>query len=256
MSAAPGRLVLATYNVHGWVDRRGRRDAARALAVAAELEADVLALQEVLDPGQDPVDTRRLELFASLEGHDCLLGPTLRRGGERYGNALLTRLRVLALDRHELAVQGREPRGLIEARLEAPGEPLHVLCTHLGLSRRERGTQVAWIAERVERLDGPLALLGDFNTPLRRAPLGPITQRLGHAPLARSWPARLPLLPLDRIWVRPRELLLSLRAHASPAARRASDHLPVVAEIAWPPPNGHASAADVPASRRALSRRR
>jgi endonuclease/exonuclease/phosphatase family metal-dependent hydrolase len=235
LSTARGRLVLATYNVHGWVDRRGRRDAARALAVAAELEADVLALQEVLDPGQDPLDTRRLELFASLEGHDCLLGPTLRRGGERYGNALLTRFPALEVDRHELCVEGREPRGLIEARLDTPGAPLRVLCTHLGLSRRERWTQVGWIAERVERLDGPLALLGDFNTPLQRAPLVPITGRLGHAPIARSWPARFPLLPLDRIWIHPPDLLIRLRAHRSPAARRASDHLPVVAEIAWPP---------------------
>ncbi|HVS09200.1 MAG TPA: endonuclease/exonuclease/phosphatase family protein [Planctomycetota bacterium] len=235
MSAEPWRLVLATYNVHGWVDRRGRRDAARALAVIAELEADVVALQEVYDPGLDPVDTRRLELFASLEGHECLLGPTLRARGERYGNALLTRFPVLALDRHALAVEGREPRGLIEARLDTPGTPLRILCTHLGLSRRERWRQVGWIAERVEHLDGPLALLGDFNTPLQRAPLVPITDRLGHAPLARSWPARFPLLPLDRIWIHPPSLLIRLRAHQSPAARRASDHLPVVAEIAWPP---------------------
>jgi len=51
------------------------------------------------------------------------------------------------------------------------------------------------------------------------------------APAPRTFPARWPLFSLDRIWISPRRRLLQVQVHASPLARIASDHLPLVAHI-------------------------
>jgi endonuclease/exonuclease/phosphatase family metal-dependent hydrolase len=77
-------------------------------------------------------------------------------------------------------------------------------------------------------------LLGDLNEwlPLGR-PLRWLHAYFGRPPAVRSFPALLPLMALDRIWVRPRRHLLSVQAHRSPASRVASDHLPVTAEISF-----------------------
>ena len=66
-----------------------------------------------------------------------------------------------------------------------------------------------------------------FSRPLRW-----FNRLLGHSEVDRSFPSRLPLLALDRVWVRPRPALLALKAHRSPLAAKASDHLPVKAIVA------------------------
>ena len=78
-----------------------------------------------------------------------------------------------------------------------------------------------------------LVVLGDINEwfPFSR-PLRWFNRLLGHSVVERSFPSRLPLLALDRVWVRPRPALLALKAHRSPLAAKASDHLPVKAIVA------------------------
>ena len=74
--------------------------------------------------------------------------------------------------------------------------------------------------------------MGDFNEWRPRAKtIADLDAALGSAPLVRSFPARFPLLTLDRIWVRPRRALIDVRAQRSPLARVASDHLPVLARL-------------------------
>jgi endonuclease/exonuclease/phosphatase family metal-dependent hydrolase len=236
MGAERSEVSLATYNIHGCRGRDGRREPARVARVIAELGADVVALQEVFYPDEVELESRQPILFPELAQYLFLLGPTLRRRSDHFGNVLLVRHPIRRLERLDLSVSRREPRGALDVTLDVAGVELRVVATHLGLSRCERRTQVGRLLEHLDSREGPfMALLGDFNDWLPgRSVLHQLEEKLGIGPRLRSFPGTCPLLALDRIWVHPRSALLSQRVHRSPAALRASDHLPVVATVALP----------------------
>jgi endonuclease/exonuclease/phosphatase family metal-dependent hydrolase len=228
---SPARpLVVATYNVHGWVGNDGRRDPERAGEALAELGADVIALQEVRCGRAGP---GILERIAELLKMESLRGLVHEWREEAHGNALLSRLPIAGAERLELTVRGREPRGAIDATLDTGAEPLRVLATHLGIGPRERRLQVRRLVAHLAPPDaGPLVVLGDMNEWVRGAgALLPLHRRLGRTPGPRTFPAPFPLFSLDRIWVTPRWRLRRLWVHRSALARAASDHLPLVGEL-------------------------
>jgi endonuclease/exonuclease/phosphatase family metal-dependent hydrolase len=228
------RLTLATYNVHDCIGRDGRFNPERIAAVLQELDADAVALQEVhWHPGKA---RHLLDDFASRLGCTALAGPTLLHERGHYGNAVLSRLPVLNVQRIELSVPGREPRGALEAMLGSSHGTLHLIATHLGLKPAERRLQMQRLLAHPAPRAAAHVLLGDLNEWfLPGRPLRWLRSRFGRTPAPATYPARWPLLALDRIWVEPRSLLLELRPHASPLARVASDHLPLRAVLEWRP---------------------
>jgi endonuclease/exonuclease/phosphatase family metal-dependent hydrolase len=162
-------------------------------------------------------------------------GLTLLRHDGPYGNALVTRRRVLAVRRLGFTYSGREPRNALDVDLEVGGETVRVIVTHLGLWPAERRYQVKKILALLKEtpMTERVVVLGDINEwmPLGR-PLRWMHALLGRSPAERSFPSRWPLLALDRVWARPRHALLALKAHRSPLAALASDHLPVKAIVA------------------------
>jgi endonuclease/exonuclease/phosphatase family metal-dependent hydrolase len=218
-------LRIASYNVHGCVGCDGRDDPARIAEVIAELGCDTVGLQEV-----HHLDTlSRSTAMTVIEGQPHMWH-------ERHvGNALLTRRQVLAVRRHEFGLQGREPRSALDVDLEAGGEKVRVIVTHLGLPPAERRYQVKKLLFLIKQnpLHERVIVLGDINEwlPLGR-PLRWMHALLGRSPAERSYPSRWPLFALDRVWVRPRHALLAFGVHRSALAALASDHLPVKAIIA------------------------
>ena len=232
----PQTIRVATYNVHSCIGADRRHDPARTAAVIAELRADVVALQEFRYPADIALETRTPVVLTTLESYECALGPTLTRRAHCYGNVLLTRHPIRDLRRIDLSLRHHEPRGALAVTLDVRGVPLHVLATHLGLRLRERRFQIGRILEYLQEVRHDFAvILGDFNDWLPgRSLVAVLDERWGAAPRPATFPARWPLLALDRIWVHPRLALRNLSAHASAGARRASDHLPVVAEVEVP----------------------
>jgi len=230
-------IVAATYNVHGFVSRRGRFDPAGTLHVIESLGADVVALQEV---HRLPESIEAIETFAARKGYEAILGPTLQRGEGDFGNALLTRLPIETIERHDLSVADREPRGALDAKLRIDDTAVRFVSVHLGLDVAERRKQIARLADRlgtVGNSDEPAlcVLLGDWNEWDRRGRrLAPLARLVGPFTRRATFPARIALLPLDRIAVRPAAALLEVRAVSTPAARVASDHLPLRARLRVP----------------------
>ena len=228
---APMGLGVVTYNIHACVGGDGRFDPERTVEVLKEIDADVVALQEV---EHHPVgDSDLLDYMASAVGLSAIAGPTLLRETRGYGNALLTRLPVLAVDRVDLSLPRREPRGALDVTVDWSGQAMRVVATHLGLRPGERRAQIRRLLDLFESgFAGPGVLLGDLNEWLLWGrPLSWLDRHFASSGHPRTYPARFPLFALDRIWVSPDTLLLSVKTHRSPLARMASDHLPLKAML-------------------------
>jgi len=228
-------LRVATYNIHACIGLDGRFEPERTAQVLRELDAEVLALQEVEHHAVEGLDL--LEYLAAATGHTAIAGPTLLRETRHYGNALLTRLPVLTLNRIDLSLPQREPRSAIDAMLDWNGRRIQVVATHLGLRPGERRQQVRRLLVLYESAPAAVSiLLGDLNEWLLWGrPLRWLRRHFTSTPQPRTYPARFPLFALDRIWVHPRMALMDIAVNDSPAARMASDHLPLVATLTSKP---------------------
>lgn len=232
---SPGRLgqdlSVATYNVHRWAGLNGvgAPDPARAGFVISELGSDIVALQEVLRPFdvEDPLE----QLAESLQLHLAFVATRVHRRGE-IGNAILSRWPITSVFSLDLSFSRVERRSAIAVQFMGDGGPLSVVATHLALVDRTRRRQVHSILEHPQ-LQGAVLLAGDMNAWRRCKATRTLERELeGEDGLTwpRTFPAARPVFALDRIYARGAEVE-EIRAHATAAAKKASDHLPVVAKI-------------------------
>jgi endonuclease/exonuclease/phosphatase family metal-dependent hydrolase len=233
-------IRLATYNIHKFVGTDGRRSEPRILQIISAMNADILALQEfVLNDQSGNISS--VEAFAAKSGYDFIAQPMLRSNGMVQFNLLLSRIPVRTKNLVTLPRDGKEPRGVIDAQFEIEGHRFRVAATHLGLTPGARMRQLARIFElHAGRDDEPFALLGDLNIMF---PWEPARRRLQAAfsgqKQPRAFPSRWPMLAVDSIYFRRVQTNQSVRTFTDGAARRASDHLPLVADIGFSRPRDH-----------------
>jgi len=222
-----GRIRVLTWNVHSCIGTDRRFDPERVKAIIRSLDPDIAALQEV-DSRRDLRDGFDL-LGNTLGNHRAAVRTVRTRDGD-YGHMLLSRWEIATWTHHDLSFRRREPRSLIEARIQTDAGPLSVLASHLGLNRGERREQASKIAALAEADDLPTVILGDFNEPTGRGTaermFGKVFRSVGRP---ATYPSRWPLLPLDRIWFEPGLDLIAAGVHRD--AAQASDHLPLWADL-------------------------
>lgn len=227
-------IRVASYNIRKAIGTDRRRRPERTIDVLNELGADVIALQEA---------DRRFGSRASaipvqlLEEHsDYKAVPFDTRAGSIgwHGNALLVRKPVEILERHLFHLPSLEPRGAVLADVRVNGSVLRIVGMHLDLSglwrRRQAHAILSHLAEREG--DPSTVLMGDLNEwSVRGGCLRDFGAHHHFAPCGRSFHARRPIAMLDRIMVTRDLEIVSSGAHGSATARRASDHLPIWAEL-------------------------
>ncbi len=246
-------LRVLTYNIHQGLTVFKRNIAIGILKDALKsLKPDVVLLQEVAGV-QGP--RKRAERFAvpssafQLEALADKIWPYSAYGrnsvfsGGFHGNAVLSRFPIRAFRNTDISlVKGLVKRGILHAELDmGRGRPaLHVVSTHLGLLEAERQRQVRKLCEYVKDKvppTEPLVIGGDFNDWRER-----ISARLQKGlkmdeaflkqdrKHARTFPAQLPLLRLDRIYYRHLKLQRAAQVQGRPWLFL-SDHLPLIAEF-------------------------
>lgn len=244
------RFRVMTYNVHRCVGPAGNDSMADIIAVCAEAQADVVALQELDAPETDDDSegvhhARELALALDMQ---LLFCRTFRRGVGYYGHALLSRFPielVKVTTFPSLPKPGSEPRGAIWARMSLGSSTLDVISTHLGVYRGERALQSRelvgpeWLGS--PELRRPCIVCGDLNalphamTHRRLAGVLRDAQRLlsGHEPKP-TFPSAWPVLRIDHVFVSEGVAVRSVRVPKDARARRASDHLPLVVDLELP----------------------
>ena len=219
------------------------RDAVRAVG------ADVVFLQEVQGthekhPGRfiNWPEAPHYEFLADSIWPEFAYGRNAVYPHGHHGNAVLSKFPIVHYENHDVSISGPERRGLLHCVLRIPGAEieLHAICVHLGLQEAHRRKQLELLCHLVDSQvppAAPLLIAGDFNDWRHRA--NRVLERCAglrevfvqaHGAPARTFPARLPMLALDRIYVR------NARVHAPVVLPRRpwshlSDHAPLVAEI-------------------------
>jgi endonuclease/exonuclease/phosphatase family metal-dependent hydrolase len=231
------RLRVATYNIRKCVGLDWRRRPDRILAVLAEIGADVVALQEADRRFGTRSGTLPAALLAEFGWTPAPIAPHVDGLGWR-GNAVLLGPRARLSAAEPLLLPHLEPRGAALAELSVDGAPLRLVGLHLGLTPPDRTRQARAVLEALAtRPRAPTVLLGDLNEP--RSGAAALRLLAAHHRLVPPQPtfhASMPIAALDRIAASPDIRVLDAGAHLSALSRRASDHLPLWADLDLPEP--------------------
>jgi endonuclease/exonuclease/phosphatase family metal-dependent hydrolase len=231
-------IRVATYNIHRCRGLDGRTRPSRIAAVLAAIDADVIALQEVV--GASPHrEGQAAELGAAL-GMGWVMAPTRHLRQALYGNVVLSRFPIRHHQQYDLTWKTCEARLTQRADVAVDDEHLlHVYNVHLGTALLERRHQAERLAGIVHdrRSGGPKIVLGDFNEWMRGLATDLLARRLQsidlrhHLRRRRTYPGFFPILHLDHIYYEGHVEVVSVEMPRTRLALVASDHLPLVANL-------------------------
>ena len=229
---------VCTYNIHRARGLDGRTRLERIAGVLAGIDADIIALQEVI--GASPLKAGQAAELGAALGMGWVMAPTRHLRTALFGNVVLTRFPVRHHVQYDLTWKTCEHRGVQRVDVALEDDTLHFYNVHLGTSLMERRNQAARLATLVHdrRVTGPKIILGDFNEWARH--LGAtdlLAERLQsidlsqHLSRRRTYPGFFPILHLDHIYYEGEVEVLKVTLPKDRMAKMASDHLPLVADL-------------------------
>lgn len=223
-------MKICTYNIHRAVGTEKDPNPQRILSVLKEIDADIIALQEVSFASEANFDL--LTLLASELKAEFIEGPTLDEERGRYGNAVITKIPIKSIEKIDISIENREPRGALSLLFDHREKTYQFIATHLGLRAFERRLQIKQLLKNFKSDAEVKILAGDLNEWFRWGrPLKLLRKEFGPVSHHVTFPAHRPWFALDRICVSPTEELTNLWIHKSKLAKISSDHLPLVATL-------------------------
>ena len=231
-------IRVVTYNVHRGRGLDGRTKPDRIAAVLQEIDADVIALQEVVGAG--PRHGGHAEAFGAALGMGWVMAPTRHLWSHQFGNVVLSKFPIAHHIRYNLSWKTCEPRGCMRVDLTLDDDvTLHLYNVHFGTAILERRVQAERLAGIVSdrRVTGPKVVLGDFNEWTRGPASALLSERLNgidlsaHLRRRRTYPGVFPLVHLDHIYHQGNVEVERVELVRSRRALIASDHLPLVATL-------------------------
>lgn len=243
-------LVVTTFNMHKGMSPLNR--AVKLNNIASELKnisPDLLLLQEVQGKNGQRAGRHddwkyepQYQFLARSLSHRSAYGLNASYDHGHHGNAVLSRFPLQSWNNMDISVNRFESRGILSCKIQPPGwpKPVVALCGHFNLLGHDRRKQYRALTTYIQKElppNTPLILAGDFNDWRREANeymagelgLHEVFQSL-HGHPALSFPARLPLLALDRIYVRGLEPIEATVNHEG-QWRELSDHLPLTTAV-------------------------
>jgi endonuclease/exonuclease/phosphatase family metal-dependent hydrolase len=234
-------LKIATYNIHKGFSQFNRRVVLHELRERLrELDADIVFLQEV--QGEHAQHGQRHANYPSEPQHEFLAdefwehhayGMNSVYENGHHGNAILSRFPIVQTSNKDVSAHRFESRGLLHSEVEIGGQRVHCLCAHFGLFAKGRRSQTRALIEHVLSeipADAPLIIAGDFNDWRNQLSHTLASEldvhdvfHLHEGKPARSFPSRMPLFRLDRIYVRGFDVQ-QCAVHVGGKWRRLSDH--------------------------------
>ncbi len=241
-------LRVMSYNVHSCRGMDGRISPERIARVIEMSDADIVALQEI-DVGRTRSRGHdQAKMIGDLVGMQAHFCPTVKRGEEHYGHAILSRFPVEIVRIDTFANQRRstriEPRGAVWGRIEVEGLRLNLISTHFGLGRLERVEQAEelmgkkWIGGI--KKNEAIILCGDFNTRPESPAYKIVGARLddaqlrvkNHKPL-KTFSAFLPFARIDHVFISDHFVPEKISVPKNHWTRVASDHLPLIVDLTF-----------------------
>ncbi|MDR1989158.1 MAG: endonuclease/exonuclease/phosphatase family protein [Acidobacteriaceae bacterium] len=230
-------LRIVTYNIHRsrGMDRRTRPE--RVVDVLRAINADVVALQEVIGAG--PSGTSHIEAIGAGLGMGWVMASARRLRGHQFGNVVLSRFPTVHHAQHDLSWKSCEERCLQRVDLNVHGRVLHVYNVHLGTAILERRYQAQRLATLVadRHITGPKIVMGDFNEWMKGLTTTLLSSKLKSLELGkyltrrRTYPGFFPLVHLDHIYYDGALEIVGVELVRNRLSLVTSDHLPLVADI-------------------------
>jgi endonuclease/exonuclease/phosphatase family metal-dependent hydrolase len=235
-------LTVATYNIHKGFSHFNQRVVLHELRERLrELNADIVFLQEVQGAhnthGQNFAnypDGAQHEFIADRRWPHSAYGKNCIYEAGHHGNAILSLFPIIQTLNTDISAHRFESRGLLHCEIKLKeGKTVHCLCAHFGLFAKGRRAQTRALIDYVQNEippDAPVIIAGDFNDWRNQMSVA-IAQELGMhdafdlhgGQVARSFPARMPVFRLDRIYVRGFSIKHT-EVHVGGAWQRLSDH--------------------------------
>ena len=230
---------IVSYNIHSGVGTDKRHDYKRIGQFLASTGADIVLLQEMDTRSSLRETAQDVKDVCAENAFQLTPSPAIREANGWYGNAVLSRFKVLSQEVIDVSQSDRQPRNVQVVELQTEKGPLTVVNTHKGLKKLERRSQLTllhnYLAKRLEKTPTPLVLAGDFNEwQFFSRAFSALNSMLVQHKVGPTFPSKFPIFSLDRVWVTKDIQVQNITKINTKQTALMSDHLPVQIDVVLP----------------------